>query len=590
MKHLRRALLVGVLAGTMAAATPPAWGSVTPTMSLNQSAGNAAGSTANLGLDLKFTDTGTDSPQHLTINLPPGLLADASINGGSCLKTADVSTTACQVGSGTVTATPDPIQGVLNLPASVSVPVTFHLVPPPDAGDLAGLAVEGLGQQLGSTGEIKIRPTGDPAGVGVTLKLVLPDQLPITLPLVGTINAAQISLTEIDSTFDRLRYPATCPAAPAQLTASVDSYSDPTVHTASAPLTVAGCSSLQYAPAFRVTATRDSGDPQVKLTTQVTEGASEAPSRSVSLAFPHTVLAPNFGALDAACANPSSGTCTSVGSVSATSPLYPKALSGTAYLTGSGGPLSLTLVFPSPFPLTLTGSIDLADNSSTFTGLPDIPLTNLAVTLNGGANGLFRATCAPASGTGTATLTDQNGDRTVTAPSEFTVSGCPTGGGATGGGGASGGGSKGGGTVPVPGRTSGRPTLRGGRWSGLGTGHPSVSFTLSVPQHAPRLTALTVTLPAGLSFVRHRVRHRLKLTGVSLIGAQIKSLSLSHGHLVITLRRPVSRLTVKLSRSALHEGAALQARAGKLRSLPLIVIAQNASGRRTTIRARLPAR
>src|SRR5207302_4141367 len=102
------------------------------------------------------------------IELPPGLLANASINGGACLKTADVSGSACQVGSGTVTAVPDPIPGVLNLPASVSVPVTFYLVPPPAAGDLAGLAVEGLGQQLGSTGEIKIRPTGDPAGVGVT--------------------------------------------------------------------------------------------------------------------------------------------------------------------------------------------------------------------------------------------------------------------------------------------------------------------------------------------------------------------------------------------------------------------------------------
>jgi hypothetical protein len=586
VKRVRRVLLFVVLAGTMAAATPSAWGSVTPTVRLDQSAGNAAGSTANLGLDLKFTNTGTDSPQHVTINLPPGLLANASINGGSCLRTADVSTSACQVGSGTVTAMPDPIPGVLNLPASLSVPVSFHLVPPPAAGDLAGLAVEGLGEQLGSTGEIKIRPTGDPAGVGVTLKLVLPDQLPITLPLVGKINAAQISLTEINSTFDRLRYPATCPAAPAQLGASVDSYSAPAVHTVSAPLSVGGCSQLHYAPAFRVIAARDSGDKQVKLTTQVTQGASEAPSRTVSLAFPNSVLAPNIGALAVACANPSSGTCTPVGSVSATSPLYPRELSGTAYLTGGLGALSLTLVFPSPFPLTLTGAIDLANNSSTFTGLPDIPLTNLAVTLDGGVHGLFQATCAPASGTGKATLTDQNGDRTVTAPSDFSVSGCPTGGGPTTNGGSKGGGTGSGG----PGRTSGSPTLRGGRWSGLATGHPSLSFTLSVAQHAPKLAALTVTLPAGLSFVRHRVRHRLKLTGVRLIGAQIKSLSLSHGHLVITLRRPVSRLTVKLSPSALHERAALEARAGKLKSLPLILTVLNASGRRTTIRARLPAR
>jgi hypothetical protein len=586
MKRVRLGLLFGVLAAAMAAATPSAWGAVTPTMSLDQSAGHAAGSTATLGLDLKFTNTSTDSPQNLTISLPPGLLANASINGGSCLKTADVSSGACQVGSGTVTATPDPIPGVLNLPAALSVPVSFYLVPPPAAGDLAGLAVEGLGQQLGSTGEIKIRPTGDPAGVGVTLKLVLPDRLSITLPLVGTINAAQISVTEINSTFDRLRYPATCPAAPAQLSASVDSYRDPTVHTVNAPLSVAGCASLPYAPAFSVTAARDSGDKQVMLTTQVTQGASEAPSRTVSLAFPNTVLVPNFGAIAVACANPSSGTCTPVGSVSATSPLYPRALSGTAYLTGSVGALSLTLVFPPPFPLTLTGAIDLTKNSSTFTGLPDIPLTNLAVTLGGGAQGLFQATCAPASGTGTATLTDQNGDRTLTAPSSFTVSGCPAGAGAP-----SGGGSKGGGTGPKsprPPRTS--PALRGGRWSGLATGHPSVSFTLSVPRHAPKLAALTVELPPGISFVRHRVRHRLRLTGVRLIGAQIKSLSVSHGHLLITLRRPVSRLTVKLGPSALHESAALRARARKLQSLPLVVIAKNASARRTTIRTRLPAR
>jgi hypothetical protein len=124
----------------------------------------------------------------------------------------------------------------------------------------------------------------------------------------------------------------------------------------------------------------------------------------------------------------------------------------------------------------------------------------------------------------------------------------------------------------------------------LAKGHPSVSFTLSVPQHAPKLAALTVELPGGISFVRHRAHRRLVITGVRLIGAQIKSLSLSHGHLVITLRRPVSRLTVKLGPNALHERAALKARAKKLHSLMLTVIAQNTSARRTTIHARLPAR
>jgi hypothetical protein len=589
MKRARRALLFGVVMATMPATTSPAWGAVTPAMTLNQSAGHTAGATANLGLDLKFTNTGTDSPRHLTIELPAGLLADASIDGGACLQAKHVSGSTCQVGSGTVTATADPIPGVLNVPVAVSVPVAFYLVPPPDAGDLAGLAVEGLGEQIGSTGEIKIRPSGDPAGVGVSLNLVLPDQLPLTLPLLGTINAAQISLTEINSTFDRLRYPATCPATPAQLTASVDSYSDSTVHTVSAPLSVTGCGSLPYAPAFSVTAARDSGDGQVALTTRVTQKADEAPSGTVSLAFPNTVLVPNVDSLSVACASPSSGSCTPVGSVSATSLLYPTALSGTAYLTGTLGHLALVLVFPSPFPLTLTGSIDLNRNSSTFTGLPDIPLTDLAVTLDGGAHGLFQATCAPASGTGTATLTDQNGDRTVTAPSGFTVSGCPAGTASTGA--PNGGGSKGGGAGSSgPGQAGMRPTLTGGRWSGLAAGRPSLSFTLSVAPRAPKLASLTVELPAGLSFTRHREHRRLVFTGIRLVGAQIKSLSLSHGHLVITLRRPASRVTVKLAPSALRESAALSSRASKLHSLSLTVITQSTSATRTTIRAQLPTR
>ena len=97
----RSALTVCVALAAAAALAPAAVASITATLSLNQSAGTTAGSTANLGLDLKFTDTGTDSPHDLTLNLPPGLLANASINGGACLRTANVSGSACEVGTGT---------------------------------------------------------------------------------------------------------------------------------------------------------------------------------------------------------------------------------------------------------------------------------------------------------------------------------------------------------------------------------------------------------------------------------------------------------------------------------------------------------
>jgi hypothetical protein len=551
--------VAGVLAASgLAALAPTAGAAITPAISLDQSAGKAAGSTTNLGVDLQFAPSGSDSPDHMTLNLPPGLLANASIDGGACLATADLNDTACQVGSGVVTADAAPAGG-----SGVPIPtsVTFDLVPPPAPGDLAGLAVNSNGTQIGSTADIKVRPSGDPNGVGVTIQFVLPNSL----------YGVPIAIHEINSTFDGLRYPTTCPTTPQNFAVSADSYSDSTVHTVTAPLSVTGCSGLSYSPAFSVTATRDSNDPQVRILTNVTQSASEAPSRSVALALPYAQLQPNLGGLQHLCLNLASGTCTPVGSVTAASPLYPKALTGQAYLTGSVTSLTLTLVFPAPFPLTLVGSVNLLNNTTTFTGLPDIPLTTLQVALDGGTNGLFGTHCKVPSGTASATLTDQNGDKTVTAPAKFTIAGCPT--------------TSGGGTTSSAGGTKvSAPSAKG-----LASGHPSLSFRVTVAKGAAKLKGLTAELPRGLSIITHRVRHRVSIRGVRARGATIKSLSLSHGHLVIALQRAVSGVTVTLSGTALKESAALrtQARRHKLKKLALTVIAHNAKGKRTTIHVRI---
>ena len=56
MSHAkRRIVLVGVVAvSCLAALASSAMASITPTISLDQSAGKAAGSTADLGVDLQF--------------------------------------------------------------------------------------------------------------------------------------------------------------------------------------------------------------------------------------------------------------------------------------------------------------------------------------------------------------------------------------------------------------------------------------------------------------------------------------------------------------------------------------------------------
>lgn len=569
MRLRDRFLTVAAVVLAAAVVAPAAMASSTATMSLDQSAGTSAGASHNLGMNLSFTNSGSlsgaDSPKDLTINLPPGLLANAAIDNGICLKTAASAKplAACQVGSGTVTAQPD-LLIIGSLPVPVSVPVSFYLVKPPSSGDLAGLEVYSatLAEQLGSTGDVLVRPSGDPDGVGATIKLVLPDQLTLTLPILGKVNAAPISITKIASTFNGLRYPTTCPASPAQLTATVNSYGVASLQTLSQPLSVTGCGALAYDPSFSVSARKDGSDKGVALTTNVTETPAMAPSQSVALSFPTAVLGPNLASLANFCATMSSS-CPQVGSVTAQSSLYPTALTGRAYFTGSSTGPKLTLVFPAPFPLTLTGSIDLVSNSATFSGLPDIPLTSLAVTLYGGPKALFDTDCATPSGTANAKLVDQNGDMTRNVSAHFGVVGCP---GVTGPGSGTGSGS--GSTTSGSSATSSGPTatasgtqLSGRDVGGLARGRPSLTFRVSVARHRPMIGRMTVKLPSGLRFRGHRADHRVLVRGVTVKGAKVRSAVLSHGRLLLTLLRPARRATVTFGPRSLRESRALRARA-----------------------------
>ncbi len=193
---MRRVVCAVVVAVAAAWFVPSALATVTPKLTLKPTS-VTAGSTANLEVDIAFTDSSSDSPKNLALGLPPGLLANASIDGGACLKTTTL-TPACQVGTGTIS-----ISAASALPSSL--PVTFDLVAPPSAGDLAGLAIV-VGDtggvlptdtQLGSTGDVVLNPATDGLDVEFT---DIPDSL--SLPVVGSV---PFQVTEIDSTFDSLR-------------------------------------------------------------------------------------------------------------------------------------------------------------------------------------------------------------------------------------------------------------------------------------------------------------------------------------------------------------------------------------------------
>ncbi|MEO6859216.1 MAG: hypothetical protein ABI323_11645 [Solirubrobacteraceae bacterium] len=567
-----RALCGFVVAIGCAGLAPVAEASITPTVGLPSSPFQAA-STDNLGVDLKFSP-GKDSPKDMTLSLPPGLLANASIDGGSCL-TSSTPRPACQVGNGTVSAK---TVAVLQIPATVSV--TFDLVAPPQPADLAGLAImatnpiTGKVAQLGSPGEITVQPSG-------TLNIAF-HNIPDHYALVGPV-VAQIAVNEINSTFDGLRMPTRCPSGGAPFGVTADSYSDSTPKSASAPLHLTGCGSLPFSPLLSVTAVKDSGDHGVQLTTDVTQANGQATSKTVGLGFPPAVVAPNAAAVVSGgllCSSPTFTNCKTVGSAGARSPLYPRTLLGKVYLTGTLAAPAITISFPEPFALTLNGNVSLATNTTTFTGVPDIPLADLRVTLAGGPNAAFATTCATPSGNASGSFTSQNGDKFATSTSPFTISGCPP---STGDSGGKGGGGK---TGAGSGSANlGLPSLASASLSGLRRGRPTLSFKLIAGRREPKLTSLTVSLPGGLSFRRHRVHGRLVLRGVSVRDAKVKRMSLRHGKLTITLARPSATVLVKATSRALHEGAGLRhkARRRRIRFLKLTLTVTTVTRQHVTV-------
>ena len=118
----------------------------------------------------------------------------------------------------------------------------------------------------------------------------------------------------------------------------------------------------------------------------------------------------------------------------------------------------------------------------------------------------------------------------------------------------------------------------------LSSGHPSLSFTLIAGDSKAKLTRVNVEPPGGFGFVAHGSRHKLRITGVKLTGAKIKSLRLSHGQLVITLRRSAARVQVKITK-ALTESPTLMAKSRhrKLRSVRLTVLARTTQPRTYTL-------
>lgn len=508
----RRALLGLVTAAAVLALLPAvASATITPALTLNQTAGTTAASTTTIGFNATFSPTPGDSVKDLTLAFPAGLLANENIAGGACLASATPSA-ACQVGTGTVTTS---ALGTQN--------VTLYLVAPPKPTDVGGVAVV-LGTSPGtptSVADVSLGATG--LSVAFT-----------NLPNLG-ISAINASLTG-------LRLPTSCPTPAANVTLTADSQLAATPATTTAPLTVSGCSGLPYSPKLTAAIAADSKG-NAALTLVITQAANEAASKTIAVAFP-SGLTPNAGPL-IPCLN---ATGCKIGTATATSPLIPGAALGTGTVTLSGSVSAPTfeVAFPAPLALTINGIVNLSTNSVTFSNVPDIPLSSLTLNITG-PNGqrAFTTNCKPANVTGTFTA---QGGQTHTSTAPITFSGCVV---------------KPSVSASTGGLATGHPTLK--FKVAHGSGGPNVaSMAIGLPSglrfsHSAFVTKKTCVTKSK----KKKCTTTTLIKGLAISGAKAKSVSLKGGKLVITLKKAAGSVTISVSGPLVTETTGLQTQVKK---------------------------
>jgi hypothetical protein len=444
--------------------------------------------------------------------------------------------------------------------------VTLYEMPAPNtAKDVAGVgATLSIGTTFvgANTGALDVNSSGQ----GVLTLTGLPNMGPGNLP---------VQVTEISFTFDGMasggpftRMPTS--DSPAATSLSVDTYSANADGTGTSSFTPTGAPSLPFAPklstSVAVSGPAAGGFYPVNLTTSVTQAQGEAAIATSTLTVPASLLSPNLAVAVGAL-----GKNIPVGSAVVTSPFIPSpGLKGTAFFTGSIAAPALSLVFPAPFPITLTAAINLANNSFTFNTVPDIPITGLAVTLNSA----LQTNCQSPTGTLTGAFTGQNGAKT-TASAPINVTGCPS--------------------APK----AGAPTLTGVSLTGLSKDHPRFHAVIHEGSGAPALTSMAIGLPTGLSFnhhafgthmtctgsgKHHKCTKTLKIQGLS-VSAPVKSATISGGKLVITFKTPVANVSVTATGPLVAETKAVEKSVKKHKSLKetVTVAATDAKGLTTTL-------
>jgi hypothetical protein len=201
---------------------------------------------------------------------------------------------------------------------------------------------------------------------------------------------------------------------------------------------------------------------------------------------------------------------------------------------------TLTIGFPLPYPVSVTGMVDPTTDALTFSHLPDLPLTSLTVEVGGGSNvRLFTTTCA--TGSLTAKLTPWSGAPQQTASTPIMFGGsCPS-------------------TPSTPTAPSRLPTVTGASLGGLVRRAPKLSFTVNKGAGARAIKRIALALPKGLTLSGD---NKSLAESVAVAGTHTKKFAVRviRGVITITLTAASAKAAVTLGTPALTVSAALSKR------------------------------
>jgi hypothetical protein len=377
--------------------------------------------------DLTLSFATQDDEQRLgavSATLPPGLVGllssvalcgEPAASQGTCSSASAIGSVTVGAGAG---------ESPLELPGTVyltgpydGAPFGLSIVVPAIAGpyDLGTVVVQARVNVNAQNGQITVT-TGS-----------LPSILQ-GIPL--HIKAVALSIDRSDF----LVNPTSCQAA--SVSGSLTS-STGTEGSVSDGLSVSGCESLPFSPAltavvgggrsnaegtsFAVTVTPHSGQANLKAVTVALPSSLPVRLTTLNQSCPAATFQTNPGACPAVSA---------VGTATATTPVLPGSLTGTAYLVGHAGASVPTLevaLSGDGVALDLSGTTKFTPAlTTTFSSLPDVPLSSFNLTLHGGPASVLTAattpTCTAAPSMQT-TLIGQNG-ASVTGTKAIEVSGC----------------------------------------------------------------------------------------------------------------------------------------------------------------------